>query len=181
MADYEISRKRFENTGFMSGWRCVHIMLFDASVAQHHKNKATNGEHQCRAGITDGGVRKSDCNGINATVQINSPMVAPPGGKRELRALIRVLVMAGIIAPYEQFIRLYESPNIINSAVAIVVLTGKLKVVAINWSVAINAAGTAAYKINGLNFPLGPIFFRESSKNPVSISVNAVKTSPPER
>ena len=83
--------------------------------------------------------------------------------------------MAGIIAPYEQFIRLYESPNIINSAVAIVVLTGKLKVVAINWSVAINAAGTAAYKINGLNFPLGPIFFRESSKNPVSISVNAVK------
>ncbi|ETJ40148.1 hypothetical protein Q604_UNBC05949G0001, partial [human gut metagenome] len=67
------------------------------------------------------------------------------------------------------------SPNIINSAVAIVVLTGKLKVVAINWSVAINAAGTAAYKIKGRNLPLGPIFFRESSKNPVSISVNAVK------
>ena len=83
---------------------------------------------------------------------------------RELRALIQVLVIAGIIAPYEQFIRLYESPNIINSAVAIVVLTGKTKVVAINWSVGINAAGTAAYKIKGRNLPLGPIFFRESSK-----------------
>ena len=54
----------------MSGWRRVYIMLFDASVAQHHKNKATNGEHQCRAGITDGGVRKkrlqwNKCYGTN--------------------------------------------------------------------------------------------------------------------
>ncbi len=72
--------------------------------------------------------KKSDCNGINATVQINSPMVAPPGGKpRAARAHSGFLVIAGIIAPYEQFIRLYESPNIINSAVAIVVLTGKQK------------------------------------------------------
>lgn len=70
---------------------------------------------------------------------------------------------------------MYESLNIINSVVVIVVLIGKLKVVAINWSVVINVVGIVVYKIKGWNLFLGLIFFCESSKNLVSISVNVVK------